>query len=170
MAAADNLQKNAPAPIAIPGLGRALISAGKVSQQAAENAAKKAATGKTPFITELSQSGEISALEIAETISMMFSTPLLDLNAIDAQQLPREPAGPEDQQRLPRAGAQQARQPAHHCHGRPHAAGSGRADQVHNPVAGGLGSCRGRQAAKLVEQTGKSVSESLDSYSRLRRL
>jgi hypothetical protein len=47
MAAADNLQKNAPAPIAIPGLGRALISAGKVSQQAAENAAKKAATGKT---------------------------------------------------------------------------------------------------------------------------
>ena len=84
MAAVDNLQKNSPAPITIPGIGRALISAGRVSQQAAEAAVKKAAASRTPFIAELSQSGEISALEIAETISTMFSTPLLDLNAIDA--------------------------------------------------------------------------------------
>ena len=95
MAAADSLQKNPPAPIAIPGLGRALISAGKVSQQAAEAAAKKAASSKTPFISELSQSGEISALEIAETISTMFSTPLLDLNAVDVSQLPRELLDPK---------------------------------------------------------------------------
>ncbi|MEG1056083.1 MAG: hypothetical protein RSF79_29055, partial [Janthinobacterium sp.] len=54
MAAADSLQKNPSAPVALPGLGRALISAGKISQQAAEAAVKKAATNKTPFITELS--------------------------------------------------------------------------------------------------------------------
>ena len=89
MAAADPSIKNAPVSVPLPGLGRALISAGKVSQQAAEAAVKKAAANRTPFISELGQSGEISALEIAETISNMFSTPLLDLGAVDPLQLPQ---------------------------------------------------------------------------------
>ncbi|MDN5538674.1 type IV-A pilus assembly ATPase PilB, partial [Comamonas sp.] len=165
MAAADNPQKNAPAPIAIPGLGRALISAGKVSQQAAENAAKKAATGKTPFITELSQSGEISALEIAETISMMFSTPLLDLNAIDVQQLPRELLDPKISNayrvlalskrgnRLTIATADPTQQEA--------------AEQIKftTQLLVDWVVVEADKLQKLIEQTGKSVSESLDSYS-----
>lgn len=89
MAAADPSIKNAPVAVPLPGLGRALISAGKISQQVAEATVKKAAANRTPFISELSQSGEISAREIAETISSMFSTPLLDLGAVDPQQLPQ---------------------------------------------------------------------------------
>ncbi|GGH51204.1 type IV-A pilus assembly ATPase PilB [Comamonas phosphati] len=89
MAAADPSIKNAPVSVPLPGLGRALISAGKVSQQAAEAAVKKAAANRTPFISELGQSGEISPLEIAEAISRMFSAPLLDLGAVDPLQLPQ---------------------------------------------------------------------------------
>lgn len=89
MAAADPSIKNAPVAVPLPGLGRALISAGKISQQVAEATVKKAAANRTPFILELSQSGAISAREIAETISSMFSTPLLDLGAIDSQRLPQ---------------------------------------------------------------------------------
>lgn len=89
MAAADPSIKNAPVAVPLPGLGRALISAGKISQQVAEATVKKAAANRTPFISELSQSGEISAREIAETISSMFSTPLLDLGAVDPLQLPQ---------------------------------------------------------------------------------
>ena len=165
MAAADNLQKPSAAPLAIPGLGRALISAGKVSQQAAEAAVKKAATSRTPFITELSQSGEISALEIAETISTMFSTPLLDLNAIDTQQLPRELLDPKISttyrvlaltkrgNRITVATADPTQQEA--------------AEQIKftTQLLVDWVVVEADKLQKLIDQTGKSVSESLDSYS-----
>ena len=165
MAAADNLQKPSAAPIAIPGLGRALISAGKVSQQAAEAAVKKAATNRMPFITELSQSGEISALEIAETISTMFSTPLLDLNAIDSQQLPRELLDPKISttyrvlaltkrgNRITVATADPTQQEA--------------AEQIKftTQLLVDWVVVEADKLQKLIDQTGKSVSESLDSYS-----
>ena len=165
MAAADNLQKTTPAPIAIPGLGRALISAGKVSQQTAETAAKKAATSRTPFITELSQSGEISALEIAETISTLFSAPLLDLNAIDSQQLPRELLDPKISNtyrvlalskrgnRITVATADPTQQEA--------------AEQIKftTQLLVDWVVVEADKLQKLIDLTGKSVSESLETYS-----
>ena len=90
MAVADSSLKNASAVASLPGIGRALISAGKVSQQAAEAAAGKAATNRTSFIAELSVAGTLSALEVAETVSTMFSAPLLDLDAVDAMRLPQD--------------------------------------------------------------------------------
>ena len=81
MAVADSSLKNASAVASLPGIGRALISAGKVSQQAAEAAASKAGANRTSFIAELSNAGILSALEVAETVSTMFSAPLLDLDA-----------------------------------------------------------------------------------------
>jgi type IV pilus assembly protein PilB len=90
MAVADSSLKNASAVASLPGIGRALVSAGKVSQQAAEAAAGKATANRTSFITELSSAGAISALEVAETVSAMFSAPLLDLDAIDPMRLPQE--------------------------------------------------------------------------------
>ncbi len=90
MAVADSSLKNASAVASLPGIGRALISAGKVSQQAAEAAASKATANRTSFLAELSSAGTLSALEVAETVSTMFSAPLLDLDAIDATRLPQE--------------------------------------------------------------------------------
>lgn len=165
MAAADSLQKNPSAPVVLPGIGRALISAGKISQQAAEAAIKRAATNKTPFITELSQSGEISTLEIAETISTMFSTPLLDLSAVDTQQLPRELldakisstyqvlALSKRGNRITIATADPTQQ--------------GAAEQIKftTQLTVDWVVVEADKLQKLVEQNSKSVSESLDSYS-----
>lgn len=89
MAAVDNAQREGNV-IALPGLGRALMSAGKLSQQAAEDVFRKSRTSKTSFIAELTNSGTVSAAEVAHTVSAVFGAPLLDLDAIDVQRLPKD--------------------------------------------------------------------------------
>ncbi|SFD48463.1 type IV-A pilus assembly ATPase PilB [Paracidovorax konjaci] len=76
--------------IALPGLGRALMSAGKLSQQAAEEVFRKSRANKTSFIAELTSSGVVSAADLAHTVSSVFGAPLLDLDAIDVQRLPKD--------------------------------------------------------------------------------
>ena len=73
----------------LPGLGRALVLAGKIGQNAAEEIYRKAQTSRTSFIAELTGSGVVSAFDLAHTLSAAFSTPLIDLKAIDAQRLPK---------------------------------------------------------------------------------
>ncbi|QBM29892.1 Type II secretion system protein E [Hydrogenophaga pseudoflava] len=75
--------------MALPGLGRALVSAGKLGQKAAEDLYKKAQSGRTSFIAELTGSGAVSASDLAHTMSTAFAAPLLDLDAIDLQRLPK---------------------------------------------------------------------------------
>jgi type IV pilus assembly protein PilB len=75
--------------MALPGLGRALVSAGKLGQKAAEELYKKAQSGRTSFIAELTGSGAVSAVDLAHTMSAAFAAPLLDLDAIDIQRLPK---------------------------------------------------------------------------------
>ena len=77
------------APMALPGLGRALVLAGKLGQKAAEDIFRKAKTGRTSFIAELTGSGAVSASDLAHTMSSAFAAPLLDLDAIDVQRLPK---------------------------------------------------------------------------------
>jgi type IV pilus assembly protein PilB len=74
--------------MALPGLGRALVSAGKLGQKAAEDLYKKAQSSRTSFIAELTGSGAVSAYDLAHTMSTAFAAPLLDLDAIDVQRLP----------------------------------------------------------------------------------
>ncbi|WP_439586612.1 type IV-A pilus assembly ATPase PilB [Hydrogenophaga sp.] len=74
--------------MALPGLGRALVSAGKLGQKAAEDLYRKAQSGRTSFIAELTGSGAVSASDLAHTMSVAFAAPLLDLDAIDVQRLP----------------------------------------------------------------------------------
>ena len=74
--------------MALPGLGRALVSAGKLDQKAAEDLYRKAQSGRTSFIAELTGSGAVSASDLAHTMSAAFAAPLLDLDAIDVQRLP----------------------------------------------------------------------------------
>ncbi|CAM3398307.1 type IV-A pilus assembly ATPase PilB [Polaromonas hydrogenivorans] len=75
--------------MALPGLGRALIAAGKLGQKAAEEIFLKAQASRTSFIAELTGSGAVSAFDLAHLMSTSFAAPLVDMDAIDNQRLPK---------------------------------------------------------------------------------
>ncbi|MES2876823.1 MAG: type IV-A pilus assembly ATPase PilB, partial [Pseudomonadota bacterium] len=78
-----------PQTTALPGLGRALILTGKLGQKSAEDIYRKAQSSRTSFIAELTGSGVVSAFDLAHTMSTAFAAPLIDLDAIDPQRLPK---------------------------------------------------------------------------------
>jgi type IV pilus assembly protein PilB len=88
MAAVDTALRDPP-PLALPGLGRALIAAGKLGQKSAEDIFRKASSNRTSFIAELTGSGYVSASDLAHTMSSAYAAPLVDLDAIDVQRLPK---------------------------------------------------------------------------------
>jgi type IV pilus assembly protein PilB len=88
MAVVDPAVSDASA-VALPGLARALVSAGKLGQKAAEDVHRKAQSNRTRFIAELTGSGAVSASDLAHTMSTAFGAPLLDLEAIDLARLPK---------------------------------------------------------------------------------
>lgn len=65
------------------------MSAGKLTQKAAEEIYQKSQNGRTSFIAELTGSGVVSAADLAHTVSAVFGAPLLDLEAIDPLRLPK---------------------------------------------------------------------------------
>lgn len=77
------------ATMALPGLARALIGAGALSQQQAEELYARAQSKKTGFITELIDSAAVSPRDLAHTMSAAFAAPLIDLAAVDPQRLPQ---------------------------------------------------------------------------------
>ena len=89
MASADILNRDT-APLALPGIGRALVAAGKLPQKAAEDIYRKAVSGKNSFIAELVGSAAVSSADLAHTLSQAFATPLIDLDALDPQRLPKD--------------------------------------------------------------------------------
>ena len=89
MAAVESLQKES-ASVSLPGLGRALISVGKLTQQSAEEIFRKSQSNRTRFIAELTTAGAVTPADLASTISAVFGAPLLDLDAIDPVRLPRD--------------------------------------------------------------------------------
>lgn len=80
---------NSLSSVALPGTARALVMAGKLDQKKAEDVFRKSQTGKNSFIAELINSGAISASDLAHTMSAAFASPLIDLDAIDPQRLPK---------------------------------------------------------------------------------
>ncbi|MEQ1658912.1 MAG: type IV-A pilus assembly ATPase PilB, partial [Hylemonella sp.] len=95
MAAVDTAIHRENAPVALPGLGRALILAGKLEQKSAEELFRKASSNRTSFIAELTGSGAVSAADLAHTMSAAFAAPLIDLDAVDTQRLPKELLDPK---------------------------------------------------------------------------
>ena len=89
MAAAEPLVKDSSS-VALPGLARALISAGKLPAKTAEEIYQRSLTGRSSFIAELTGTGAVSAADLAHTLSSAFGAPLLDLDAIDPQRLPKD--------------------------------------------------------------------------------
>jgi type IV pilus assembly protein PilB len=88
MTVVDTSPRESPAT-ALPGLGRALILAGKLGQKSAEEIYRKAQSARTSFIAELTGSGAVSASDLAHTMSSAYAAPLVDMAAIDPQRLPK---------------------------------------------------------------------------------
>ena len=96
MTAVTNAPSLAPTgTMQLPGLARALVSAGQLSEATAREVALKATASKSSFVAQLVSSGHFSAAELAHQISLIFSTPLLDLNAIDPLLLPKDLLDPK---------------------------------------------------------------------------
>lgn len=76
--------------LALPGLGRVLVSSGKLTQKRAEEIYRKALNDKTHFASELLASGAVSPIDLANVMSATFGAPLLDMDAIDLKRLPRD--------------------------------------------------------------------------------
>jgi type IV pilus assembly protein PilB len=89
MAAVDSTLRESPTT-ALPGLGRALVLAGKLAQKSAEEIYRKAQSARTSFIAELTGSGAVSPSDLAHTMSTAFAAPLVDLDAIDPRRLPKD--------------------------------------------------------------------------------
>jgi type IV pilus assembly protein PilB len=75
--------------MALPGLARALVTAGKLDIHAAEEVYKRSVGKRESFLAELLASGAVSSGDLAHAMSQTFAVPLLDLDAIDPQKLPK---------------------------------------------------------------------------------
>jgi type IV pilus assembly protein PilB len=75
-------------PHAFSALGRALVQHGRLQQADANAIQDEARKSSQPFIQQLIQSRKLSAKEISKFAAETFGYPLLDLNAVDVDQLP----------------------------------------------------------------------------------
>jgi len=74
---------------ALSGVARVLVHAGKLSAKTAEELARGAKERKTSFVSAVIAAGAVKADDLAHTLSNSLALPLLDLNAVDLQKLPR---------------------------------------------------------------------------------
>ena len=82
-------------PPGLPGVGNALVMAGKLTQKAAEDVYRKAQANHRSFMTELLESGTASATDLAYTMSQVFAAPLIDVDALDPIRLPKNLIDPK---------------------------------------------------------------------------
>jgi type IV pilus assembly protein PilB len=75
---------------ALPSVARVLVRGGKISQTQAEEALKSAKDKKTDFLGGLIALGIMNAADVAHTLSLSLGFPLLDLQAINLQSIPKE--------------------------------------------------------------------------------
>ena len=80
--------------MALPGLARALVASGTLTQKSAEDIYAKAQARKASFIAEVISSGAVSARDLAHTMAEAFAAPLIDLDAVDVQRLPKDVLDP----------------------------------------------------------------------------
>ena len=78
-----------PPQSTLSGVARVLVNAGKLTAKSAEELLKNARDRKANFISAVVGAGAIKADDLAHTLSAALALPLLDLNALDTQKLPR---------------------------------------------------------------------------------
>ena len=78
-----------PPPSSLSGVASVLVKAGKLSVKTAEELSRSARDRKASFVSAVVASGAVKSNELAHALSAALALPLLDLNAIDLQKLPR---------------------------------------------------------------------------------
>ncbi len=73
----------------LSGVARVLVNAGKLSAKTAEELTKIARDRKGSFVSAVISAGAVKPDDLAHTLSAALALPLIDLNAIDLQKLPR---------------------------------------------------------------------------------
>jgi type IV pilus assembly protein PilB len=73
----------------LSGVARVLVHAGRLTAKTAEDLVKGAKEKKTSFVASVLAAGALTPSELAHTLSGSLALPLLDLNAVDSQKLPR---------------------------------------------------------------------------------
>jgi type IV pilus assembly protein PilB len=86
MAAETLLESPSPQ---LSGIAKVLVNAGKLTAKAAEELSKNARERKASFVSTAVGAGAVKPDELASTLSHALALPLLDLNAVDMQKLPR---------------------------------------------------------------------------------
>jgi type IV pilus assembly protein PilB len=74
---------------ALSGVARVLVHGGKLKVQKAEELTATARDKRISFVAALMESGEMTPSALAHSLSGALAVPLLDLDAVDAQRLPR---------------------------------------------------------------------------------
>jgi len=74
----------------LSGAARVLVNAGRLQARAAEDLVRQAKEKKSSFVATAVASGALGAGELAQTLSQVLAIPLLDLNAVDPQRMPRD--------------------------------------------------------------------------------
>ncbi len=73
----------------LSGVARVLVHSGRLSAKTAEGLVKSAKERKSSFVASVIAAGAVSPTDLAHTLSTALALPLLDLNAVDSQKLPR---------------------------------------------------------------------------------
>ncbi|MBL8333746.1 MAG: type IV-A pilus assembly ATPase PilB [Rubrivivax sp.] len=87
--AAEALESAANSTNALHGVARVLVNAGKLSSKTAEELLKSSRDRKVSFASAVVGAGAVSAADLAHTLSTALALPLIDLNAVDQQKLPK---------------------------------------------------------------------------------
>jgi type IV pilus assembly protein PilB len=74
---------------ALSGVARVLVHAGKLNAKTAEGLAQGAKERKSSFVAAVIAAGAVSPADLAHTLAVTLALPLLDLNSVDNERLPR---------------------------------------------------------------------------------
>ncbi|MBC7939476.1 MAG: type IV-A pilus assembly ATPase PilB [Chitinophagaceae bacterium] len=78
-----------PPQSSLTGVARVLVNAGKLTARAAEDLTKSARERKSSFVAAAVSAGAVKSDDLAHALSSALALPLIDLNAVDVQKLPR---------------------------------------------------------------------------------
>jgi type IV pilus assembly protein PilB len=80
-----------PPPSSLTGVAKVLVSAGKLTQKAAEDLLKqaKANDNKLSFVATVVGAGALKSDDLAHTLAQALALPLIDLDAVDIARLPK---------------------------------------------------------------------------------
>ncbi|MFN4115199.1 MAG: type IV-A pilus assembly ATPase PilB [Inhella sp.] len=87
------MQADAPlteASTSLSGAARVLVNAGRLQARAAEDLVRQAKERKTSFVAATVAAGALASADLAHTLSQALGIPLVDLDAVDLQRVPRD--------------------------------------------------------------------------------